>query len=153
MTLFESLTLIASVAAVAAALAAIWSNRSIARRQHELEAVTAELSRRQLEQIEVSEQAAQCATWLLDLSYRDGLTITNLGPAVARNVAIENAADLKFLSDGDYADKFPATTFHPGHEIRLVSGFHMGIGPKWSVTLTWEDGRGDVRETFDLVAS
>ncbi len=82
-------------------------------------------------------------------SFRDFLTVTNAGPAVARNVNLESFESRPSGDDPPVANRevFPIPQLTPGAGVECPVQMWGGMGSYFEAVVTWEDPRGRQRAT------
>lgn len=77
-------------------------------------------------------------------SYR--LKVWNKGKTAAKNVSIEFPNGNNIIPDSELKAKFPLECLEPQAGVELIAAVHMGINPKHSVRLAWDDGAASRNE-------
>ncbi|TCK08643.1 hypothetical protein [Marinobacterium mangrovicola] len=153
MSKFEILSLIISTLAAVISCVSLVRTRKLAKEQLELERVTAELSRLQIESIAEEKSDKTKPKFNVNLtkfgkSYN--FYISNTGQGSAYNVDFEliDCNDSP-LSTHELQDMFPHQEMKPNSRIKLMAAIHMGSPRKYQVKLTWENADGEkYDETF-----
>ena len=153
MSKFEILSLIISTLAVVISCVSLVRTRKLAKEQLELERVTAELSRLQIESIAEEKSDKTKPKFNVNLtkfgkSYN--FYISNTGQGSAYNVEFEliDCNDSP-LSTHELQDMFPHQEMKPNSRIKLMAAIHTGSPRKYQVKLTWENADGEkYDETF-----
>lgn len=70
-------------------------------------------------------------------SYR--LKVWNKGRATAKNVTIDFPNGNEIIIESDLKSKFPLETLEPQAGVELLAAVHMGIKPKHTIKLLWDD--------------
>lgn len=153
MSKFEILSLLISTLAAVISCVSLVRTRKLAKEQLELERVTAELSRLQIESIAEEKSDKTKPKFNVNLtkfgkSYN--FYISNTGQGSAYNVDLEliDCNDSP-LSTHELQDMFPHQEMKPNSRIKLMAAIHMGSPRKYQVKLTWENADGKkYDETF-----
>lgn len=145
MTLYELLTLLASIVAIVISAVSLVRTRKLAAEQFELEKITAELSRLQIKGIE--EQESQKTQPHLNvaitrLGNSTHFIISNTGKGIAYKVNLElvDCEDNPLTGQVDHV--LPYAEMRPASRIKLLAGMHMGSPLKYQVRLIWQDSSG-----------
>lgn len=159
MSEFEVLSLVVACLALIVSLA-VWSGqRKLQRESNDLQKVTAELSKRQLELIDQQQRAASKAELSLSLTEQNRgrkLTLRNLGPSDAYNIELESlgtGAEDTLVVKQEIDEKFPLQRLRPTEEVRLTAAVHYGSPMVFKIKLRWEDSVGHLYEEVFPVAS
>lgn len=154
MTNFEIISLCISILAVIISTISLIRTRKIAVEQLELEKITANLSKLQIEGLEKEN--------LKKTKPKFKVNITKLGSSYyfyIHNAGEGNAYDVHFeLIDcqdspltRELEEKFPYKDMKPGTRVKLVAAFHAQSPRKYEVKLTWKEESGNIEsETFHL---
>ncbi|GIU13769.1 hypothetical protein [Shewanella morhuae] len=150
MSKFEVLSLLISTLAAVISCISLVRTRKLAKEQLELERVTAELSRLQIESIaeEKSDKTKpKFNVNLTKLGKSYNFYISNTGQGSAYNVDFEliDCNDSP-LSTRELQDMFPHQEIKPNSRIKLMAAIHMGSPRKYQVKLIWENVGGDKYE-------
>lgn len=143
MTSVEWLTLVVSTVSLVVAAVSLVCTRKVAQEQLRLEAITAELSRKQLEQLnarEAAEVIPQLDVSILRKQGDDRLVVANRGIATAFNVKcslVDPAERLIYREQ----DLLPHPEIRTGNNIELGLVLHDGC-PPFHVHVTFDDGEG-----------
>lgn len=150
MSKFEILSLLISSLAVMISTVSLMRTRKLANEQLELEKVTAELSRLQIERIaeeKSNKSKPKFNVNLTKLGKSYSFYISNTGQGSAYNVNFEliDCEDSP-LSLHDLQDKFPHQEIKPNSRVKLLAAIHMGSPTKYQVKLTWQNESGEKYE-------
>ena len=150
MSKFEVLSLIISILAVGISTISLVRTRSLAKEQLELERVTAELSRLQIESI--TEQKKDKAkpkfnVSLTKLGKSYNFYISNTGQGSAYNVNFEliDCEDSPLFTS-ELIDIFPYQEMKPSSRIKLLASLHMNSPSKYQSKISWDDENGSKYE-------
>jgi len=150
MSKFEILSLLISALAVIISTMSLMRTRKLAKEQLELERVTAELSRLQIESLaeeKSNKTKPKFNVNLTKLGKSYNFYISNTGQGSAYNVNFELiGCEDSPLSSHDLQDKFPHPEIKPNSRVKLLAAIHMGSPRKYQVKLTWENENGDKDE-------
>lgn len=146
MSKFEVLSLLISTLAAAISCVSLVRTRKLAKEQLELERVTAELSRLQIESIaeEKSDKTKpKFNVNLTKLAKSYNFYISNTGRGSAYNVDFEliECNDSPLLTN-ELQDMFRHQEMKPNSRIKIMAAIHMGSPKKYQVKLTWESADG-----------
>jgi hypothetical protein len=155
MSQFEILTLVVSCLAVILSVHTLWEQRKLQREANELQRVTAELAKRQLEQLEEQDAARNRAYLAVDL-YKQGnshrLRVSNVGNVDALNIRLELEVPQNSespLAKEEYAQKFPVKRLNIGGSVSLLCGIYLDSPPCIEGVLFWSNPDGtEAREEF-----
>jgi len=142
MTRYEILTLLVSAVAVIISTVSLVRTRKIAAQQLDLEKITADLSKKQLEKIIESEEEAEKASIeleLLSLGVKNELQIINSGMAEAKNVSIKVLGDYDPTVENDFKRKIPIKSLLSGKSVSLIAVRGFRTPPNFDVEVTWEN--------------
>lgn len=150
MSKFEILSLLISALAAIISTVSLMRTRKLAKEQLELERVTAELSRLQIESIaeeKSNKTKPKFNVNLTKLGKSYSFYISNTGQGSAYNVNFEliDCEDSP-LSSHDLQDKFPHQEIKPNSRVKILAAIHMGSPRKYQVKLTWENENGEKYE-------
>jgi len=150
MSKFEVLSLLISALAAIISTVSLMRTRKLAKEQIELERVTAELSRLQIESIaeeKSNKTKPKFNVNLTKLGKSYSFYISNTGQGSAYNVNFEliDCEDSP-LSSHDLQDKFPHQEIKANSRVKLLAAIHMGSPRKYQVKLTWENESGEKYE-------
>jgi hypothetical protein len=146
MTKYEILTLVVSLLAVIVSTISLFRTRRIAAQQLDLEKITAELSKKQLEKIIESEEDALKAFVEVDLhssGTNNELVISNNGMAEAKNVSIRVLGDYDPTVRGDFESKIPIKSLRPGRSVSLLAASEFGTPSSFDIEVTWNNPDGE----------
>lgn len=156
MTLYEFLTLMASVIALVVSAVSLVRSRKVAENQLKLtaeqlklERVTAELSRLQIQHF--AEQDALKTKPLLNVAITktgtsDHFVIANRGQGSAFDLDMELVDCLDSPLASDASHKLPFPEMRPNTVIKLIAGFHLNSPLKYQVKLTWKEAHDNVQK-------
>ncbi len=145
MTKYEILTLVVSLLAVIVSTVSLVRTRKIAAQQLDLEKITAELSKKQLEKIIESEEddiKALIEVSLHSSGTNNELVISNNGKAEAKNVSIRVLGDYDPTIRGDFESKIPIKSLRPGRSVSLFAATEIGTPSSFDIEVTWENPDG-----------
>jgi hypothetical protein len=145
---FEALTLVLSCIAVIVSLI-VWSGqRKLQREANDLQKVTAELSRKQLQLIKEQEQRKFVAQLGLSL-VKDGkgykLVLANKGEADALAVDLRpvgSTIEHNFLIASELKDKLPIKRLRGGEEVRFLAAIGLGTPFVSEFHVSWQNADG-----------
>ena len=144
MSNFEALTLILSCVAVIVSLAVWNGQRKLQREANDLQRVTAELSRKQLQLIKEQEQSK----FALSLT-KDGkgykLVLANKGEADALAVdlrPIGTTIENNYLIASEMEEKLPIKRLRSGEEVRFLAAVSMGTPIVSEFHVSWHNADG-----------
>ncbi|MFA6465923.1 MAG: hypothetical protein WCT30_09220 [Desulfurivibrionaceae bacterium] len=146
MTKYEILTLAVSLLAVFVSAISLVRTRKIAAQQLDLEKITAELSRKQLEKIIESEENALKASVEVELCSsgdNNELLICNNGKAEANNVSIKVLGDYNPTISSDFESKVPIKSLRPGKMVSIIAVSEYGTPSSFDIEVTWENPNGE----------
>lgn len=152
MTLYELLTLLASIVAIVISAVSLVRTRKLAAEQLELEQITAELSRLQIKSIEEQEYLKtkpQLNVAITNLGNSSHFIVSNTGKGSAYKVNLEliDCQDNPLTSEINHILPYPE--MKQNSRFRLLASFHMGSPLKFQVKLTWQDSFGvEQSETY-----
>ena len=146
MSKFEVLSLIISILAAIISTISLVRTRELAKEQLELEKVTAELSRLQIESIteqKTEKTKPKFNVKLIKLGEIYKFFISNKGQGSAYNVNFEliDCEDSP-LFDSELTEIFPYQEMKPSSEIKLLASLHMNSPSKYQSRISWEDKSG-----------
>lgn len=147
MSKFEVLSLIISILAVMISTLSLIRTRELAKEQLELEKVTAELSRLQIEGIteqKTNKTKPKFNVSLTKLGKAYNFYISNTGQGSAYNVNFEliDCEDSPLFTS-ELIDIFPYQEMKPSSRIKLLASLHMNSHSKYQSRLSWEDESGN----------
>ncbi|MAD45463.1 MAG: hypothetical protein CMI02_07715 [Oceanospirillaceae bacterium] len=152
MSNFETLTLLVSLLAVIISTISLVRTRKLAKEQLELERVTAELSRLQIQSLEEDRESKTKPKFNVTLSKLGKSSffyISNTGEGTAYEVNFElvDCEDSPLTSD--LSEKFPHPEMKPNSRVKLIAAMHLGSPSKYQVKLSWKNSSGENQsETF-----
>lgn len=146
MSNFETLTLLVSVLAVVISTISLVRTRKLAKEQLELERVTAELSRLQIQSLEEDRESKTKPKFNVTLSKLGKSSffyISNTGEGTAYEVNFElvDCEDSPLTSD--LSEKFPHPEMKPNSRVKLIAAMHLGSPSKYQVKLSWKNSSGE----------
>ena len=146
MSNFEVLSLFISTLAVLIATVSLIRTRTLAKEQLELERVTAQLSKLQIESItetKINSTKPKFNVSLTKLGKSYNFYISNTGQGSAYNVSFELIdCENSPLSTGEILDIFPYQEMKPSSRIKLIASIHIGSPIKYQSKITWQDENG-----------
>ncbi|WP_114700497.1 hypothetical protein [Psychrobacter proteolyticus] len=150
MSKFEVLSLIVSILAAIISTISLVRTRELAKEQLELERVTAELSRLQIESIteqKTEKTKPKFNVSLTKLGKAYNFYISNTGQGSAYNVHFEliDCEDSP-LFDAELSEIFPYQEMKPSSRIKLLASLHMNSPSKYQSMISWEDVSGKKHE-------
>ena len=142
MSKYEILSTLLSLLAIFVSTVSLARTRNLAREQLELEKVTAELSRLQIENIEQEKADKTRPKFSVTLSklgksYYFYITNTGQGTAYDVNFELVNCEDSPLT--GDALKKLPHPEMRPSSRVKLVAAIHMQSPSKYQAKVTWKD--------------
>jgi hypothetical protein len=146
MTKYEILTLVVSLLAIIVSAVSLVRTRKIAAQQLELEKITAELSKKQLEEILKSNENALKASVEVELQSsgdNKNLIICNKGRAEAKNVSIKVLGDYDPTTKDDFDSKIPIKSLRPGKRVSLFASGAFGTPSRYDIEVTWDNPNGE----------
>ncbi|WP_286739690.1 hypothetical protein [Psychrobacter sp. UBA3068] len=146
MSKFEVLSLIISILAAIISTISLVRTRELAKEQLELEKVTAELSRLQIESIteqKTEKTKPKFNVSLTKLGKTYNFYISNTGQGSAYNVNFEliDCEDSP-LFDSELSEMFPYQEMKPSSRIKLLASLHMNSPSKYQSMVSWENESG-----------
>lgn len=134
-----------SIIAVIISTVALVRSRKIAQEQLRLEKITAELSKKQLELLqieEISKTKPKLNVTVQPLGKNHCFYITNTGNVDIYHLNFEIINDQdKPLYDAH--DKLPLKELRANSVLKLRAAFHFGSPSKYEVKLSWQDEHGN----------
>lgn len=146
MSNFETLTLLVSVLAVIISTISLARTRKLAKEQLELERVTAELSRLQIQSLEEDRESKTKPKFNVTLSKLGKSSffyISNTGEGTAYEVNFELVDCEDSPLKSDLSEKFPHPEMKPNSRVKLIAAMHLGSPSKYQVKLSWENFSGE----------
>lgn len=146
---YETLTLLVSVIAVVISSVSLIRTRKLAKEQLELERVTAELSRLQIQTLEEDRESKTKPKFNVSLSKLGKSSffyISNTSAGTAYDVDFELMDCDDSPLTGDFPEKFPHPEMKPNSRVKLIAAMHMGSPLKYQVKLTWKDAVGEAKD-------
>lgn len=146
MSKYEILSLLISILAVVVSAVSLVRTRKIAKEQLELEKVTAELSRLQIESLSEEKSNKDKPKFNVNLtklgkSYKFYISNTGQGSAYNVNFELVDCDDSPLCSD--VQEKFPHPEMKPNSRVKLIASIHMGSPLKYQVKLSWQNKDDD----------
>ena len=150
MSKFEVLSLTISIIAAIISTISLVRTRELAKEQLELEKVTAELSRLQIESIteqKTDKTKPKFNVSLTKLGKTYNFYITNIGQGSAYNVNFDliDCEDSPLFAS-ELVDIFPYQEMKPSSRIKLLASLHMNSPSKYQSRISWEDENGNKHE-------
>ncbi|UXD87658.1 hypothetical protein [Thalassolituus hydrocarboniclasticus] len=146
MSEYEILSLLISILAVVVSAVSLVRTRKIAKEQLELEKVTAELSRLQIDSLNEEKSNKDKPSFNVTLtklgkSYNFYISNTGQGSAYNVNFELVDCEDSPLCNDVE--DKFPLPEMKPNSRVKLIAAIHMGSPLKYQVRLSWQNKEGE----------
>ncbi|MCE6976203.1 hypothetical protein EI534_01895 [Pseudomonas frederiksbergensis] len=154
MSLFETLTLLISVLAIVVSTVSLVRTRKISEEQLKLEKVTAELSARQIQEIEEQKSLKNKASMHVRINkLGDGseFVIANNGQGSAYDVDFE-LIDCDHNPLYDVKNRLPHPVLKSRSVIKLKAAFHMGSDVKYQAKVSWRNEEGAVQDEIFWVS-
>ena len=150
MSKFEVLSLIISILAVGISTISLMRTRELAKEQLELERITAELSRLQIESLaeeKINKTKPKFNVSLTKMGKSYSFYISNTGQGSAYNVNFEliDCEDSPLFTS-ELIDMFPYQEMKPGSRIKLLASLHFNSPSKYQSKLSWEDESSNKNE-------
>jgi len=145
---FEIISLLVSVVAVVISAVALIRSRRNHAQLIELERVHAELSRKQLAEMEEQERQAQKAKLRCHMELQGNnnkFVITNTGQATATDIyfGLEENNEHNPLVHGDFEKKTPFPSLASGESFYLLAQIPLSVRQSaYSISLRWENEDG-----------
>lgn len=146
MTLYELLTLLASIIAIVISAVSLMRTRKLAAEQLELERITAELSKLQIKSIEEQEHLKtkpQLNVAITKLGNSSHFIVSNTGKGSAHKVNLELIDCQNNPLTSEIHHILPYPEMKQNSRFKLLAAFHMGSPLKYQVKLTWQDSSGE----------
>ncbi len=143
---YEQSSLLVSVLAVVISTVSLVRTRKLAKEQLELERVTAELSKLQIQSLEedrVSKTKPKFNVTLSKLGKSSFFYISNTGEGSAFDVNFELVDCDDSPLTGDFPEKFPHPEMKANSRVKLIASMHMRSPLKYQVKLSWKDEAGE----------
>ena len=147
MSKYEILSILVSILAVVVALVSLARTRKLNEKQVELQKITAELSKKQLELIQESEIALSVAQVDVELEGYGSdyqFIISNVGGAEAKNVDFVLNGDDSTLIKSEFKRKIPIHALRPGKSVELSASIFKGSPRSFNINVSWENPNGDI---------
>lgn len=146
MTLYELLTLLASIIAIFISAVSLARTRKLAAEQLELQQITAELSKLQIKSIEEQENLKtkpQLNVAITNLGNSSYFIISNTGKGSAYKVNLElvDCQDNPLTSEVNQI--LPYAEMKPNSRIKLLAVLHANSPLKYQVKLIWQESSGE----------
>jgi len=148
MTTFGLISVLLSGLAMLLSLIVWNGQRKLQREANDLQKVTAELSKKQLPQINSQESDRQKARLCLELARQGNgyrLILSNAGPADAFVVDLRptgRSVDNHPVVESELKEKFPHKRLRTGDQIRLIAGIAGDGPPVHEFHVTWKNEDG-----------
>ena len=158
MTTTEIITALISLLAVSVSLVALRRSRQNHAQLLELEKVHAELSRRQIDEIEERKREALKAKLTVRLEKADTdyrFIITNHGQSTASNIyfGIEQGNEHNPLVGGDFEQKIPFPALAPNESYHLLAHIPLNIRQlTYEISIRWNNPDGTQKREIQNVA-
>ena len=158
MTTTETITSLISLLAVLVSLIALFRSRQNHAQLLELEKVHAELSRRQIDEIEERKREALKAKLTVRLEKADTdykFIITNQGQSTASNIyfGIEQGNEHNPLVRGDFEQKIPFPALAPNESYHLLAHIPLNIRQlTYEISIRWNNPDGTQKREIQNVA-
>lgn len=158
MSLFETISLLVSIVAVIISAAALVRSRRNHAQLIGLERVHAELSQRQIADIEERERQAKKAMLRCRMEKQEDhykFVITNTGQATAKDIhfGLEQGNEHNPLVHGDFEDKIPFPSLSSGDSYYLLAHIPLSVRqPAYFISLRWENEDGEQDRILQTVA-
>lgn len=143
---YEALSLFVSVIAVVISTVSLVRTRELAKEQIELERVTAELSKLQIQALQEdrkSKTKPKFNVTLSKLGKSSFFYISNTGEGAAYDVNFELIDCEDSPLTGDFPEKFPHPEMKTNSRVKLMAAMHMGSPLKYQVKLSWKNESED----------
>jgi hypothetical protein len=145
MTHVDFLTLSISILSVIIAAVSLIRTRKLAAEQLELERVTAELSAKQIEQIERDDQQRQRPDFHVDLTKLGNdhyFLVANRGDGSAFELNFELVDCSNSPLYADSVRMFPYAELKSQARVKVPAAVHLGSPSSYNVRLTWKERDG-----------
>lgn len=155
MTLYELLTLLASVIAIVISAVSLVRTRKLAAEQLELERITAELSKLQIKNIEEQEHLKtkpQLNVAITKLGNSSHFVVANTGKGSAYKVNLELVDCQENPLTSEILHILPYPEMKQNSRFKLLATFHMSSPLKYQVKLTWQDSSGEKKSEIHWVS-
>jgi hypothetical protein len=154
-TLYELLTLLASVIAIVISAVSLVRTRKLAAEQLELERITAELSKLQIKNIEEQEHLKtkpQLNVAITKLGNSSHFVVANTGKGSAYKVNLELVDCQENPLTSEILHILPYPEMKQNSRFKLLAAFHMSSPLKYQVKLTWQDSSGEKQSEIHWVS-
>ena len=153
LTNYEIISGCVSLLAVIVAAISLFRTRRISMQQIELERITANLSKKQLDMLHAEEAEWSKAHIDVELTKIDNLykfVITNIGNSEAKNIHFHLDGEGNPLIANEYADKIPVKSLKPRKSVSLTANFTLATPTSFSTYVRWNnpDGSQEKEEYF-----
>ena len=145
MTLVDYLTLSISLISVVIAVTSLVRTRRLAAEQLELERVTAELSAKQIAQIDAEERQRQRPDFRVDLTKLGNdhyFLVANRGDGSAFDLRFELVNCERSPLYDDFVRMFPYAELKAESRVKVPAAIHLGSPGEYTVRLTWKERDG-----------
>lgn len=142
MSEYEIISSVVSLLAIIISFVSLARTRKLAKEQLELERITAELSKLQIENIkqqkaEITKPKFNVSLNKLGTSYYFYISNTGQGSAFNVNFELVDCECSPLVSDAD--EKFPHPEMKPNTRVKLLAAIAMGSPLKYQAKITWKD--------------
>jgi hypothetical protein len=149
---FEVLSVLVACLALIVSLSVWAGQRKLQREANDLQKVTAELSKRQLELIDQQEAARNQSELLFNLAEEGRshkLLLKNLGPADAFDIEIESLGTKQedvLLVREEIDERFPMRRLRSGETAKLNAAIYVGSSMVFRLRARWKTANGTQRQ-------
>jgi len=146
---YEQLSLLVSVLAIVISTVSLVRTRKLVKEQLELERVTAELSKLQIQSLEedrVSKTKPKFNVTLSKLGKASFFYISNTGEGSAFDVNFELVDCDDSPLTGDFPEKFPYPEMKANSRVKLMATMHLNSPIKYQIKLIWKDEAGKYQD-------
>lgn len=152
LTSYEIISACVSLLAVITAIS-LFRTRRISMQKIELERITANLSKKQLEMLHAEETERSKAHIDVELTKIDNsykFVITNIGNSEAKNIHFHLEGNGNPLIPNEYAEKIPVKSLKPRKSVPLIANFTLATSTSFNTYLRWNnpDGSQEKEEYF-----
>jgi hypothetical protein len=143
---YEIISTLVSLLAIVVSSVSLIRTRKLAKEQLDLERVTAELSRLQIEGIEqekVEKNKPKFNVTLSKLGKSYYFYITNTGQGTAYHVDFELVDCHDSPLTSDVSEKFPHPEMKPSSRVKLFAAIHMQSPLKYQAKVTWKNSENE----------
>lgn len=151
MTIYETLTLLASLLALVVSTVSLVRGRKLGQVQEDLAKITSELARRQIDSLDFAQQekaVPQLGVHITALAKSSFFIITNAGQGSAFNVDLEliDCSDKPLVTAHDL---LPYPELKPRSTVKLLASFHLSSPRRYQAKLRWTtESGGSESEVF-----